>query len=53
MLSSKFKKGWVSWSNFIFSPDYTYIKQTSREPKQNENIKNLAMDDLDFVYISL
>ena len=52
MLSSSFQKGWVSQSNFIFSQDYTFVKKASREPKQNENTKNLAGNDLNFVYIS-
>ena len=38
---------------FIFSLDYTYIKETPRDSKQNENAKDLAMNDLKFVYISL
>ena len=53
MLFSRFWKNCVSKGNFIFSLDYTYIKETSSEPKQNENAKNLAMNDLNFVYISL
>ena len=40
MLPFSIKKDFVSGSDLIFSLDYIYIKETSREPKQNEKTNN-------------